>query len=433
MPEIEFKSIEDIQVPAEYVYLCNATRSANVNLIPIYHFGKKKMKAIVIQCGIANSAAISQFEQNEAIKPTKSLAKVAHKKLGLPKESIVEIQSSSARLSGWEAGIEWAKKTFPALPIVANLQGGTKEMALGTLAALNASADTNWMLVFVDKVSGLPRLVARVGNSTQERAIALEEVSEWVPPVEFGMARGFQVTPNRSAPADEKFYDVWANEIWKRMIGAAEQQRNNILLAFNAACSRATKKAFDLPEELPVPRPSTLTISRDAIADLFGVSEAGALDLWNNGQLGNEKSKVRIFLTGGWLERVVAHQVRAHLDGAKIQTIALLPNAKVSIDGVAGISHEIDLLVVDRDTLNLVEVKTSVTTKQASQYGQSLAAKKTALDGNLSHAWLVAPFLWSADQNELPKLEKRLSALGVTLLSGNDAITRLATSIASRR
>jgi hypothetical protein len=430
MPIIEFQDSHSIKIPESFVYLCNATRASNVNLTPIFFFGRGRVKAIIIQSGVISADNITPFEEQEAVLPAKRLRAVAKDVLGLPDEAICSIQASPERLSGWSASIQWAKQNYPGVPIVANLQGGTKEMAMGTMAALNDPASGDCIYVFIGKRSGLPRLVGKIKGLVEERETNIDEGKSWIPVKALGISRGYQMSRNEDEAAALVDYE-WAEAIFQRMTNGNLELQRQALRGFNKAHSIVDNNDFDLNALNDRQR------GRCTVADLgwwFCCDPAYPEyeEYWNNGNLGNRKDPVRLFLTGAWLEQLIERRVKNAFNNSL--SIGVLANATLTIEGVEGSAAEIDLIVADRDTLHLIEVKTSVTTNQLAKQADQLGNKRSLIEGNLGRAWIVAPFLEAhAKQESLEGLKKRIHAKGVTLLYGNNAVDLLIAEISALR
>lgn len=409
MPEITFKEDSDFAIPDEFVLICNASSYGPINMMPIYHLGKGKIKKLVINCGVDIRINPTPQELHAAIIPARRLEAFALKTLKLQKSDILVVDNDPDAFLGWERGVAWA--AAHNLPILCNFQGGTTQMSMGTLHALEAS-DANWMRLFVSKYPASVRIPVMAGGAYGEIAWPDDWVEERVPLDILLASLGYdlkqQETEHGGGISDQasRLYERFVTKVGRNQI-----DRNAALKAMNS-----------LKRETQSPRDLSLQ-DRTLVAQWYGRSDHAIP--WNNGHFTTIQQ--RDFYYGGWLERAIFDQVKLLLKHDPNFTVSL--NFEVCVEGKPQTANEVDILIRHRDVFHLVEVKSSRTASYLNTAADKLIGINRILGGRPSRSWLCAPFVHFGDQSEhvaaQAEFTQRLDKKGITLLAGDGAVDQL--------
>jgi Domain of unknown function (DUF1887) len=409
MPAITFTIEDDVALPEAFVLICNASGYGPINMMPIYHLGKERIKKLVINCGIYDRSNPTQQESNSAVVPARRLKAFALQTLKLKNEDIMIVDNDPDAFLGWESGIAWAASH--RLPILANFQGGTTQMSMGCEHALQAS-NANWMRLFVSKYPASVRIPVLVGNDFTEILWDDELVEERVPLDILLTSLGYQLKNHTTGDGGDVTHQ--ANRLYDRFItkvGKNRPERNTVLATMNNSNRDNQSLASQSPS------------TRALLSAWYGRNDHAIP--WANGVFTNKAQQE--FFYGGWLERAIFDQIRVTLEDDPNFSISL--NFEVSLEGKTATANEIDILIRHRDVFHLVEVKTSRTTDYLNAAADKMIGINRILCGAPSRSWLIAPFAHFGDQPDQIALKnefiQRLNQKGITVLMGDGAVEQL--------
>ena len=184
----------------DFVYVCSATGQSIVNLIPIFHLGKSRVKAIIILVGDENH---SHASEQASTKPAKWLADFALAYLKLDESKIKLLPGNSETFVGqWPKLLETAQEF--GLTLVANLTGGTKPMALAIDRTLMAIKEP-YLAVTVDKSPALCRLSALLNNTEADHLIT--KIVEPVPLEVLVLSKEYELAERSGKKEELAFYN----------------------------------------------------------------------------------------------------------------------------------------------------------------------------------------------------------------------------------
>jgi Holliday junction resolvase-like predicted endonuclease len=417
MPEIQFEQEQDFTLPEDYVLICNASGVPNANLIPIYHLGKSRIRAIAINCGVADRKSPTEQERNSAIRPAEWLRKFAVEVLNLPSENVRIFDGDPDNFCDWanvdaNSAVGWIGQF--SLPVLANFQGGTTQMSLGLAQAL-ADSSLHWLRMLVGKFPPLTHIPVRVGNRFLDWKV--RQPSETVPVEILLNARGYERYSDDELEARNSYAKVNAaaataiyRAFFPRGHVSSDQRRpaSDALSLVNRLCTDKTKQP-----------PFVIDDPEGAIARYFAPN--GKKAAWNGGKVDSDAQ--RSFLGGGWLEQAICEEIAKAVDswgGFNVE-----PNLTIRQMGSNEPANEIDILLRQGELWHLIEVKAGRSSEDLQKWGDKLVKLNRNLAGRPARTWLCAPFIWIQDAEKRKELIGRYDKSGVTLLFGNRAVSEL--------
>lgn len=424
MPEMKFDTIEDVKIPQAFTYICSASGFNDVNLIPLYHFAKGRIKKLVIQVGVTDVNAPNANEAAHANRPASWLISFANHKFGLQQEDIHLVAGGPDEISVWQDGVTWAEQFD--LPILANLQGGTTQMSIGASEALMRS-NNDFMRLFIGKAPAVTLAAVLIGNRQEIVAIPLTDETEWVPLDVALDARDLE----RVLPSDPDKEQVLGEnaELAKNMLGRFCRvnphkefgRRRGGLIALNREIAKFEKMNQEQQRSTPLDLGDKTKIT-DALGETICQHA-----LWSNGQLTTKAQ--RGFFSGDWFEQAMFDLIKEKFPPSK--DFELWLNVHIGRMGVAQPDpmNEIDIFIKKRNILNLLEVKTAATPATIKESIDKLSSVRSAIASNLARAWLCVP-MYSDTPFGAEEISGRAAKKGVTLLMGPNAVGDLLKEIA---
>jgi len=420
MPEMQFESTSAFTIPDKFTYVCSATKWAAGNLIPIYHLDKRRIASLVVLCGAMEKGPHTATQITDAIEPKDWLVKFARETLKLDDKDIRVVHGDPDSIVPWSKA--FGPNSPADLPVICNLQGGTKQMAIGVLDAL-ARSPLSWLRVFVGKFPATVHIAAQVGNDLLDFFVDDAMIKERVPLPVLLDAVGYQSKAVSAVTAYAHHQALSAAMIFSQMIGAHvdHKERDEALAIFKRhgiKDKRNTKRRV-----------------KDEIID-FRNFEPEILKLlekyygcpvWNSGYISGDPTCK--FFQGGWLEQAVLDKVKAAI--AHRPAFNAISNFEIKLKGSLHKATEIDILLHQGEVAHLIEVKTSTDEKFIQQAGDKLAANNRLLGGRPAKAWLVLPFMKISDVTLRDERPQRLKDRGVRLLIGERAVDQLLAEIAA--
>lgn len=415
MPEITFANGDDIAIPDEFVLICNATGYGPINMMPIYHLGKSRIKKLVINCGVFDRRNPTSQETQSAVLPAERLVKFAIATLGLrDKIDIHVVDGDPDEFLCWDRGVQWA--AIHGLPILCNFQGGTTQMSMGTAHALQASS-ANWMRILVSKYPASVRIPVMVGNQFEEIYLLDEDIEERVPLDLLLGSQGYELIRQETGHGGAISHQ--ANRFYARFvtnISGQTRSRRDAMRAMNSL-NRKTQSPVDL-----MPKEQAL------VAEWYSADDNPIP--WNRGYF--KTSAQRKFFYGGWLERAIFDQIQLLTADKPNFTISM--NFEFRLEKSHSPANEVDILIRQRDVFHLLEVKSSTSPDYLMAAADKLIGINRIIGGRPSRAWLCAPFVNFGDdangRHVRDEFTNRLEKKGITLLVGDEAVNTLHNEIA---
>lgn len=419
---MKFASIKDIKIPDAFTYLCSATGYNDANLVPIFQFGHSGLKKFIIQVGTTHAYTPNANDQSQANAPATWLMEYAISRLGLSKDDVRFIYGNADELAPWKQSVELAEKY--GLPVLANLQGGTTQMSLGTSDALLLSK-LDVMRLFIGKAPALTRASVIIGNSREMVTLPIRpETNSFIPldtvldiralkRVE-GSDRHISGFLGKYSSLADHMMQFFCSDTAHKDAG----KRLTTLRQLNAAIEAHGKKSS----------PLILTGETHVLAGLSKLIKESAA--WDDGVL--KTYQQRQFFGGAWLERAIYNRV-ANKFGTDYRFKILLNvfiAKKVDANPQTNNNdNEIDLFLQKGNTLHLIEVKTSSSQKNINKSVDKLAGVRNAATSYLATAWLCVPAYWIDDEKAKAKVIALAKSKGVTLLMGPTAVNELLAQI----
>jgi len=406
----------------QYIYACIATRFGPGNMIPAFQLGKGHIAHLFILRGAVNADDESHNQWREAVLPARRLQDFAFVELGLPMDCITVLDGDPDSFVGWgnaAARIADVADTLH-LPVLLNMQGGTKQTGSGVLYALG-ERNVEVMPVFYSKYPASPRVIFRDGNALVEGNLDIEAAP--LPTKLLIEAAGLNVLDDSACGVDaRRMFKSHAEQIDAIADRAFGTRRGNWVYRKDAlAIIKLINRANYFYSNEP-PFAFSDSISQTTLAGFLDPENAMAL--FESGLIW-DPAAIRL-ATGGWLEyHVFATVQRAFAGHDRVEV-----SHSIALKGprATGEAAEIDVLVRIGDRLHLIEVKTSTGSKRAGEHlgkqMRDLGALKKQIAGAPCQAWIVAPFLTFTEEAGA-EWERRGMDEGVTLLNGPAAIARL--------
>jgi hypothetical protein len=403
----EFDQIEN------FALICSATGAAQVNLIPLYHLGKARIRCVALLHGHSGKAS-DQLTALQANWPSSWLENFARdpEGLGLSDECIKIIHGNAESVFGqWSDAVNWARNS--GLPVLCNLSGGTAQMTAAILLELQEKQVPCFYLT-IDKVHSRTRITGRIGNSMQERVLADDEICSFVPWKVLTASKHLKSARTPRKIKELKFQQsnsLQAAQIWRTI----HKERARGIAALKLLGARV----FNTPRGNPVDA---------ADSEISRIFDQG-WEHWNRGIL---TPLVADFCNGGWLEQYVADEVaKIGLDDEIFDFAAGLEFAderRIRGSDDPLLLGEFDVVVLEGDQPHLVEVKAVTSAGKEAKvqaWLDKLSAWRPVLGGPPTRAWIVSPFLSFPNDQAKKEFLGRAREAGISLYRGADAVKQL--------
>lgn len=406
-------SWEEFDRVEEFSLVCSATGAAQVNLIPLYHLGKERIRRIVLLHG-HNGRSDDQLTALQADWPSSWLEDFARdpEGLGLPDDCIKVVHGSAESVFGqWSDAVVWAKDA--GLPVLCNLSGGTAQMTAAILLELQEKQVPSFFLT-IDKAHSRTRVTGRIGNAMQERVLTDSAIRSFVPWNVLTASKHLKSARTPRKVEELEFQNgnsLHAARIWS----AIHQDRDRGI----AALKKLGARVFTTPKGHPVDA---------ADPDISRIFDQG-WEHWNAGALSPLAAD---FCNGGWLEQYVSDEVaKIGLDKDIFAFAAGLEFAderRIRGSDDPLLLGEFDLVVLEGDQPHLVEVKAVTWAGKEAKvqtWLDKLSAWRPVLGGPPTRAWIVSPFLSFPNDQAKKEFLGRAREAGISLYRGVDAVKQL--------
>ncbi|MGE4046217.1 MAG: DUF1887 family CARF protein [Acetobacteraceae bacterium] len=438
-----------VEWPPRFIYVCNASRASLVNFLPVAHAGIESIDQAVIFCGASGPDTNDGNDRAEAVDPAlrlaRQLTRLSHDRLSLSQGSIQILYGSPVRVSAWDRKMrdlvtETAEPDGTGLPVVFNLKGGTKEMAIGGVLGLATAGARSFLVTVKDQYS----LVECVRPGSQDILpvqgddLDLERYLET-----YGFREHIDPDPGRShqqravfealCQAEKERIQAFAAcmlpsapSLWPLLHNALK----DVFQAENAGSDFTNSRPIPLPSPGNAHQTGTCLQLEKALTALSGFP-----GLETDRNAAGNVTAFRItdavaarFLTGGWLEATLYLALRDALGHRNDVTVAaglaLSPEDKPDDR-----ETELDVAVIIGSQLIIIEAKCSVMTGHAAmRIGErslpQVENNKRMLGGQVCRALIANPCItWPRLEHQKGAVIQRAQRGGIELFLGPTAVT----------
>lgn len=402
--------------PERFVYMCNATQGAPVNIVPMVNAGAGRVVGMAILVGLSNPDKPTNGDRSNALLPAERLRDYGRSILGLDDKNMIILKGRTEYFSDWTDAFGKAAGLAKALnaAIVYNITGGSKPQAVGALLGQPADRD------------GSPAVsVISFGHDRQTRQLrigASGQLSEELLPVTEGMTLdtfllsvGFKENDSEGRKHNQTLIDknhLAADAMEKQIAETSPALLRRLFAAFyKQVYNRDYRKDF------------TVNVASDCM-DFFrpAIARLDKTHIENGGSISIGSRFDLEFLQGKWLEHVIYRRVTKLLAGRNDTEVAC--GVRFGSGRGGNDFSDFDLAVVAGDRMDLVEAKAYITAKGLHEAIAKLAHYREAVGGHAGAAWIVAPLL-SKDQVSGAGMQTHAKDAGIGLLYGNTALDDL--------
>ena len=125
--------------PNRFIYVCNASRGAVVNALPLFHAGLDRIAQVIVLCG-AEQNSTDPHQRAEALDPAERLGEylsaATNKRISRKRNSFRTLYGDAGNIGVWQDKARGLAEAASG-PIVYNIKAGTKEMAIGGVLGLS--------------------------------------------------------------------------------------------------------------------------------------------------------------------------------------------------------------------------------------------------------------------------------------------------------
>lgn len=423
--------------PERFIYVCNATQASIVNMLPLVHSGFPRVRHIEIFCGAPSLSSRDVRYEREAIAPAKRLEQLATK-WG---RNAGNVPSVNLRFGDPERVDVWARHMSAVcedaakrnLPVVYNLTGGRKAMAIGGLLGHDPEGARFIMVrgapTCCELLSGLDQLkLRRNGELTLEQYLTLYGLSETAP---------------KASKEKAAFFEQHRKEIEK--LSEKIMSNEGVYSALNEATAHLEERGRYKSGEISlVPgghRSAWENRGRlhafEAVAALDGVAGFRMARKARGGEATVGAQVVQL-LRGGWLEAAALFAIKRALHGRNDADIR--SNVSLHFSGDRGNQTadmgELDVAIMIGSQLYAIEAKTGAFGAKAArstnqQSFEKVESLKRILQGQFGGYFIVNPRI---SPEKLPSVfAEKAAAAGIELFLGDRALDDLAARISAIR
>jgi hypothetical protein len=421
--------------PERFVYVCSATRQSQVNMLPLVHADIHRIARVAILVGTSGSAAAAT-DHADAVRPAERLRRLIND--WAPNIVVDQYYTGDpSAMTDWFHHLnELCRQATPEQPVLFNVKGGTKEMAIGGLVAV---AKYQYDRVGLLTVAGDGRVDFIDPRNLQTSAAE----------VKAGASLGLRLMMQGYYEIDRERRLEKQEMLWERRTDIARYAEAvlPILLTAPHVLNNTISPVLRDEGRREVFSPgliSPCSVAGHELEPEIAEYWAGALS-GLDGMLGleakhdadrrpalfvHEKAGAKL-IKSGWLEAYLYHRVR-HVIGHR-NDVQLAANLRIAMDWREGSDvkedaeiGEFDLAVMAGGQLHLVDAKTGNLGRHNAQQEKSLdqaARWKLALLGNHGAFALVAPRVTEhpPEQNDGAFLTRARQA-GIDLFLGPSAV-----------
>lgn len=426
--------------PEKFVYVCNASQAAVVNVLPIVHAGLERISSVKIFCGSPKADEAGARILREAIYPATHLVAQIEKLAGparaAPPTEIVYGQAD--QIVDWQQRMRQICNAADGGAVLYNLTGGTKWMSLGGVLGGGNTIE-------LIRVAGAPLRTEVVKNTSMLKAPRLGQLSIAAYLSMYGVEEIGREAKNKwktfciqNEPRIEAFGDC---------VLKLAQESQGRTQAFFSALNNGTRIVIDQRGNFnpgivnfPDAQRSIKQRLSMALGTLAGMPGLDSVPPTANGNPACRISDelVARLLCGGWLEAYLFNSLRKLLSGrndVEIDCGLRFGFPRGEEIGERLTAYEIDVAIMIRDQLHIVEAKTASFSGNAAKKSNehSLAqieSAKRLLLGQFGRVFAVNP------RETVGNLEtgsgdfpRRAQAAGVELLLGGECMQILADKI----
>ena len=347
--------------PSRFIYVCSATRAGIVNMLPLQLAGMDRLAAVFILCGAEKEDTSNSRDFSDAVEPALRIARLIRaKRPDLKPEPLYGDPNDYTTWANYL--LSAAKAAHPDCPVIFNLRGGTKPMALGGLAGILSLPAGHGLLVDVGS-----ELQPRFIDPARSMLSSVIDADRFITITEFLEAQGYDEFAAGSRPAREG----WNRKHRDRIARLAEALLPDIE-SLAPIIAESVKHLFDergnkftpgliAPMAVNKGSPETRLHVATCMADLAGLMglTANATDQNEPALFASNGDGAR-FIKSGWLEAYLFNRIEAVVGleaGVKVAANVGLRFAEDGRSDHESSFGELDVAVMIRNQLHGFEVK----------------------------------------------------------------------------
>lgn len=415
--------------PDKFIYVCNATQAAIVNVLPLVHAGIERVRRIVILVGAKGPNETDARARREALDPAQRLKEFTRELIGGRHPIPIDfLYGDPAMFADWIRHIEaiCADASQLGIPVIYNFTGGTKPTCIGAIVGginktqLVLSAGDPLRTTFMDTTGA--HEAERNGGLSLEQFLACYGLHEINPE---GRRKQEQLYEAHRAAIDRFAERVFRLAGDPNGVGRFFGELGKLLKPLTAKSGEFVPGALKLNETRAGRIGEELAAALTEFRALPGCTIESPGD--HEAMIVHVKKEgAARMLNGGWLEGFLFNRVRALMAGrndcfvyANVR-LAFPPRGPGPKETVA----EIDVAVMIQSQLHIIEAKTASFGAKASKAGNehSLAqidSIKRQLLAQFGCAFVVNPRETTSSLEGGPgDFVRRSRAAGIELLLG---------------
>lgn len=429
--------------PETFVYVCSASRSNIVNVLPMVHGGLQRIARMVVLCGARSEDSRDGTERAEAVDPALRLRRIA---CDWADGAIAEPDirwGDPADIACWRGHMTAVcdAAARDGLPVLFNVKGGTKEMAIG---GVMASAGHDLRVV---TVRGAPFVVEEITSAGQSALPRFGQVSlaryldaygliEDQPEMRQQAMAFYAASAERLAglaglllprqPGETQLIDT--------VIGVLNKSVGDSLYDDLGGGRRRFRGGTIEADAAGRGGRSVAGIIADVLRAMDGLPGCRLVAGSTLASLEVTREEAARLLNGGWLEGYVYNRLFAHVGGR--DDVEVVANLGLAHRQGQKRAAELDVAVLVKSQLHLIEAKTGrLTPKDAQGSGERSLAQvdhvKKMLLGQVGKALIVNPRETEARADHEGDFGLRARHGGEELFFGIGAIDRLVERVAT--
>ena len=341
--------------PEKFVYVCSAGEAAIVNALPLVHAGPERVVAAFVLCGVKDRDRATSTERTQAVVSADRLAALIEN--WCPGRPVEVLYGDPNSVSDWSHRMpEILAFKNGDFPIVLNLTGGRKQMALGALLGCSRAAKTPPHFIFVGGGPLGIDFIDQEGTQSTARVHGELDISEYLNL--YGLSRRTPELSRRKHQSHEEAAD--AVEQFSGIILKDAASLQAIISDSIKPRLSADGKIFNagLVDPWFSKKGSNRQKKRvgDALKCLVGVDGLTSAVNENDQTVLHAARREGVdLLNGGWIEALLYNKLREHFHDRP--DVRILPNVEVGYPEGDEIIGEIDIAILFKSQLHVIETK----------------------------------------------------------------------------
>lgn len=421
--------------PRRFIYVCSATKAGMVNTVPMVFAGRERLAEVVVLCGARDEDTRDPTELREAVDPLNRLRRFAEDVA--PGILVTPLFGDPADPAQWFGHLSAVMQAASAgCPVVFNIKGGTKEMAIGALAPVLAAPRGHGMVITVGDGLRVDFLDLLEGGPPEEApASAGFSLGAYL------ASQGFRERNRKARDAKEAmalYYRDAILDVARALLADTERLMPPVTEALRALevkeggkGRKGELRGGDIaPTRTGACRPQDRVEAARIIARLGGLPGLSVV------RGDDEEPVLRAanataarLVQGGWLELYLFLRLRQRFgNDPRVETmlgVDLAFDSREAGDPNTAIG-EFDVAVLVHDQLHVLEVKLSQLGAAGSEGPENLLNQglrwKANLLGQLGEFILVAPRVTADRLSRSNAFMDKARQAGIALALGPDAV-----------